>query len=140
MNKSLISAEALKAALDEGHRHVREDVFVIDATYRPSLKTLDLLFNRGGMKVIIPVRDVPELANLSREDWRSLELDCDGDGLRIGSVDIDLSIPGLLASILPLRAARIAVARENGRKRSQSKSTAAKVNGKLGGRPRHVIA
>ena len=58
-----------------------------------------------------------------------------GYGLRWEKLDVDLSVPGLLAGIFGTRAY---MARRAGRATSPAKAAAARVNGAKGGRPRRV--
>lgn len=56
-----------------------------------------------------------------------------GSGLHWEALDVDLSIPGLLAGLFGTRAA---MARRAGRASSPAKAAAARANGAKGGRPR----
>ena len=56
-----------------------------------------------------------------------------GSGLHWEALDVDLSIPGLLAGLFGTRAA---MARQAGRASSPAKAAAARANGAKGGRPR----
>ena len=58
-----------------------------------------------------------------------------GYGLRWESLDVDLSMPGLLAGIFGTRKW---MARQAGQARSEAKAAAARANGAKGGRPRKV--
>jgi hypothetical protein len=59
-----------------------------------------------------------------------------GYGLHWEGLDVDLSIPGLLAGIFGTKAY---MARHAGRSRSPAKAAAARANGAKGGRPRKSV-
>ena len=56
-----------------------------------------------------------------------------GSGLHWEELDVDLSVPGLLAGLFGTRAY---LAQQAGRTRSKAKAAAARANGNKGGRPR----
>jgi hypothetical protein len=61
---------------------------------------------------------------------RKIEIEGGGYGLRIPSLDADISIPSLLADHLG----------SSLMKRAISRATASKANGRLGGRPKKPLA
>jgi hypothetical protein len=60
-----------------------------------------------------------------------------GYGLHWEDLDVDLSVPGLLAGLF---GTRVFMARQAGRAKSPAKAAAARSNGSLGGRPRKATA
>jgi len=56
--------------------------------------------------------------------------------LIFADVDLAINVTGLVAALIPLAAARYAVAAANGKIKSAAKTEAARSNGAKGGRPR----
>jgi hypothetical protein len=77
-----------------------------------------------------PLSALPGLEHATPDDLRKIELEGGGYGLRVASLDADISIPSLLADQLGSTVMRRAVARAN----------ASKANGRPGGRPRKTEA
>jgi hypothetical protein len=80
----------------------------------------------NGVAVGFPLSVLPGLEHATPADLRRIEIEGGGYGLRVASLDADISIPQLLADRLGSTVMRSAVARAN----------ASKANGRLGGRPR----
>jgi hypothetical protein len=87
---------------------------------------------RSGIVVTFPRSLVIELAEASKTLLTSeLRLSPGGDSLSLPSLDIDISIPGLLRDLFGFN-----IQRAGGMKRTAAKSAAARINGAKGGRPR----
>ena len=67
----------------------------------------------------------------------SVEILGQGHGLHWEALDIDLSLPGLMAGIF---GTRVHMARRAGQATSPAKAAAARINGSKGGRPRSTPA
>ncbi len=80
-----------------------------------------------------PPRLVQGLQAASDDELERVEILGDGYGLRWDALDVDVSIPGLLAGIFGTRAY---MARRAGQSSSPAKAAAARANGTKGGRPR----
>jgi len=94
-----------------------------------------------GVELGLAPRDVEGLAGASADDLRAVEIDSRGLGIHFPKLDADLYVPALLEGVLGSRrwmAARLGAA--GGQARSPAKATAARENGRLGGRPRKSIA
>lgn len=80
------------------------------------------------------------LKDAAAEELAHVEVYPGGEGLRWARLDVDLSVPGLLAGIFGGEAWMRQMGRQMGQKggsaRTQSKARAARENGKVGGRPR----
>jgi hypothetical protein len=90
-----------------------------------------------GVELGLAPRDVEGLAGASADDLRVVEIDSQGLGVHFPRLDADLYVPALLEGVLGSRrwmAARLGAA--GGQARSQAKATAARENGRRGGRPR----
>lgn len=94
-----------------------------------------------GVELGLAPRDVEGLASASADDLRAVEIDNLGLGIHFPRLDADLYIPALLEGVLGSRrwmAARLGTA--GGKARSPAKVTAARENGRRGGRPRKSAA
>ncbi len=94
-----------------------------------------------GVELGLAPRDVEGLAGASADDLRAVEIDSQGLGLHFPKLGADLYVPALLEGVLGSRrwmAARLGAA--GGQARSLAKATAARENGRLGGRPRKSVA
>lgn len=90
-----------------------------------------------GIELGIAPRDVEGLAGASVEDLRVVEVDGIGLGIHFPRLDADLYVPALLEGVLGSRswmAARLGAG--GGQARTVAKATAARENGRRGGRPR----
>ena len=83
-----------------------------------------------------PTDAIPALAKARPEQLAAVELSPGGSGLHWETLDIDLSVPGLLLSSLGRAQQRSELARLAGRTTSRLKAAAARANGAKGGRPR----
>ena len=91
--------------------------------------------------VILPVKNHPELAQLSRTQLDGLVLGFAGSAICLAEQDLHISIAGLVSASVPLMAmAATVVASRNGSRSSASKAVAARENGQKGGRPRKLLA
>lgn len=94
-----------------------------------------------GVELGLAPRDVEGLAGASADDLRAVEIDNQGLGIHFPKLDADLYVPALLEGVLGSRrwmAARLGAA--GGQARSPAKVTAARENGRRGGRPRKSVA
>jgi hypothetical protein len=82
-----------------------------------------------------PPRLAQGLANASEDELERIEILGAGYGLHWEALDVDLSIPGLLAGIF---GTRTFMARRAGQAKSPAKAAAARANGAKGGRPRRA--
>src|SRR6516225_4888879 len=55
----------------------------------------------NGASITLPVRLIPSLKGARSEDIRAVEILGRGGGLHWERLDVDLSVPGLVSSILP---------------------------------------
>ena len=90
----------------------------------------------NGATITLPVRLIPSLRGLRPKDLRGVEVLGRGGGLHWESLDLDLSVPGLVSSVFPGTAWLAELGRRGGRRTSAAKTLAARKNGRKGGRPR----
>ena len=87
----------------------------------------------NGCVFAFPPRLAQRLEVATDDQLASVEILGSGYGLHWEALDVDLSIPGLLAGLFVTRAF---MARNAGRAKSPAKAAAARRNGAKGGRPR----
>ena len=91
----------------------------------------------NGCTFAFPPRLAQGLESATDEQLDQVEILGAGYGLHWEALDVDLSIPDLLAGIFGTRAH---MARQAGRATSPAKASAARSNGAKGGRPRKRVA
>lgn len=129
-----ISREEYKQALALG-RQALEEPHVVAARYISHARVLELAYSNGLLLRIDP-KQVPVLKDLSRHVLAQPYVTPGGDGLVFGDDETAaVSIPGMLARLIPVDIARRTVAAARGRVRSEEKAEAARRNGAKGGRP-----
>jgi hypothetical protein len=90
-----------------------------------------------GAQFAFPRRQAQGLETARRSDLKVIEITPSGFGLHFPRLDVDLWLPGLLEGLFGTRewmASRLGA--RGGQAKTQAKARAARVNGKLGGRPR----
>lgn len=87
----------------------------------------------NGCIFAFPARLAEGLEEASDEQLAAVEILGAGSGLHWDEIDVDLSVPGLLAGLLGTAAW---MAGRAGRATSPTKAAAARANGRRGGRPR----
>ena len=90
----------------------------------------------NGCSFTFPAHLAQGLEHASDEQIAAFEILGEGYGLHWESLDVDLSIPGLLAGLFGTRSY---MARHAGQARSPAKAAAARANGAKGGRPRKSV-
>lgn len=93
----------------------------------------------NGLELGVPVELAQGLAGARPADLSDIEISPTGLGLHWPRLDADLYLPALLEGIFGTRRwmAQV-IGKAGGRSTSSAKQTAARANGKLGGRPRKV--
>jgi hypothetical protein len=94
---------------------------------------LDLV---GGSTFIFPAQQLGELSGASASELADVELLPGGIGLHWEKLDADISVPGLLVSLIGTRPLLAEVGRRAKGKTSKAKQAASRENGKKGGRPK----
>lgn len=87
----------------------------------------------NGCSFAFPPNMAQGLGAGSDDDLAAIEILGSGYGLHWEALDVDLSVPGLMAGLFGTRAF---MARQAGRATSPAKAAAARENGRKGGRPR----
>jgi uncharacterized protein DUF2442 len=105
------------------------------ATYQAKDNTLRIGLTNGA-EITIPVKLIPALKGASPNEVRSVEVLGRGGGLHWETLDVDLSVPGLVSSVFAGPKWMAELGRVGGRRSSAAKAAAARRNGRKGGRPR----
>jgi hypothetical protein len=122
----------IDAALDRGRTARQQEMRAEAVRYdRQTGRVIVELAN--GCTFTFPPRLAQGLEAATEEQLAQVELLGAGSGLHWEALDVDLSIPGLLAGLFGTRAY---LARHAGRTTSPAKAAAARTNGSKGGRPR----
>ncbi|MBU9205472.1 DUF2442 domain-containing protein [Burkholderia multivorans] len=129
-----ISQDDYAQALARGRQALAEP-HVVSARYVASARMLEFTYSNG-LTLRIDPKEVPALKDLPRSTLAQAYVTPGGDGLVFGESEVAaVSIPGLIARLIPVDIARRAVAAARGSVRTASKAEAARRNGAKGGRP-----
>ena len=122
----------IEAALGRGEYAHKTEPRAISVRF--DRRTRDVVVKlRNGAIARIPARLLQGLDKATERQLAEVEMQQDGYGLRWPSLDIDLSVPGLLAGIF---GTQVHMAKLAGQTKSAAKAAAARRNGSKGGRPR----
>lgn len=105
------------------------------ARYVRSSRKLEITL-RSGIVVSIPITLLPWFEGATERQLADIDISPLGRGLRWEALDLDLSVPALLARTLEPPAAMAELGRIGGSRTSRAKARAARENGRKGGRPR----
>jgi uncharacterized protein DUF2442 len=126
----------LEVALERGKRVNESEPRAAKARYdRKSERVLVDLTN--GCNFAFPPRLAQGLATATADQLAEIEILGSGWNLHREQLDVDLSIPDLLAGVFGTKAY---MARRAGQSKSPAKAAAARANGAKGGRPRKSAA
>lgn len=132
---SELTDEAIDLAIERGNQMDASLPNPSSARYDAASGRIVVEFTNGSA-FMVPARALQDLANASDEDLAAVEIE-NGYALRWDRLDVDFTIPGLMAGVFGT--ARF-MASEAGRARSAAKAEAARKNGRKGGRPRKAVA
>jgi hypothetical protein len=127
-----LSQQQYDAARDRARSGAQEEARAIGARFSRGKLVLDL---GGGVSVSIARDRVPGLHIADPRAVANVKVEGGGEYLRWPDLDVDHSVPILLADMLGIRTARDA-ARRAGSVTSAVKAAAVRANGMKGGRPR----
>ncbi|MEX2272132.1 MAG: DUF2442 domain-containing protein [Vicinamibacterales bacterium] len=122
-----------------GQARAQEPSAVIQAHYDSIRDAIDLKFRSGG-SMTIPRAIVPGLAEAPASILGEIRVSLAGDALSWPSLDVDVSIPGLVEQAFGTRLFARAAGQKGGQRRSKAKAAAARANGAKGGRPRKGLS
>ena len=137
-NKILTDKQILSqipAARRRERRARATEARAVSARYDSRAKSLAIELTNGS-RLRLPIKLIPWLRNVPANQLAEVEVDPSGEGLHWESLDVDLSVPGLLQEIFGTASWMRQLAGHGGQSRSPAKVRAAKSNGAKGGRPR----
>jgi hypothetical protein len=125
----------LAAAVAAGKERRKRGDIAVAVVYESHLKRLHIEL-ASGVGVLVPVSKVQGLGGAKPAVVRAVELTGRGNGLYWPKLDLDVSVPDLVAGCFGTKAWMTALARKAGQVTSAPKSVSSRANGKKGGRPR----
>jgi hypothetical protein len=132
MNAEIVAQ--IPAARKREARERRRGLRAVSARYHRATHRVVLeLTNRYSFA--FPVAAIRALNRATPAQLATVELDASGGALRWNSLDVDVSVPGLLLSALGVDERLRHLASLAGRVRTEAKARAARANGLKGGRP-----
>lgn len=131
-----ITDEAIDAAFARGKQVQQREPRAASVRYEPETAQIVVALENG-CTVAFPPSLVEGLAGGTTAQLEEVELLGRGYGLHWESLDVDLSVPGLMVGLFGTRSW---MARQGGAATSAAKSAAARNNGKKGGRPKKAAA
>ena len=105
------------------------------ARYVRSSRKLEITLH-SGITVAIPIALLPYFDGATERQLADIEISALGRGLHWKALDLDLSVPALMAQTLEASTAMAELGRIGGSRTSRVKARAARENGRKGGRPR----
>jgi hypothetical protein len=128
-------AADIRRARERGRRSQKAGQLAVSARYLRDQRVVMLRLSSGYF-IGIPVQAIPELSGATGDQLAQVELGAGGGALHWENLDVDLSVPGLVLSLVP-RADRVReLARVAGQSTSERKAVTARLNGLKGGRPK----
>jgi len=118
-----------------GKHAARTEARASTVAYRSKQNALRIALTNGAT-ITLPVKLIPDLRRATPRDIRAVAILGHGGGLHWEGLDLDLSVPGLLSSLFAGPEWLAELGRIGGRRSSPAKASAARRNGRKGGRPR----
>jgi len=129
-----ISSTDYEQALTRGRQALAQP-HAVSARYVAHARVLELTYSNG-LSLRFDPKEIPALKHLPHSALAQACVTPGGDGLVFGEAEAAaVSIPGLVARLIPVDIARRTVAAARGSVRSANKAEAARRNGAKGGRP-----
>ena len=136
-NRTLTDAEVvaqIPAARKREARERRQGLRAVSATYHRATRRVVLELTNG-YSFAFPITAIRALNQATPSQLAAVEIDPSGGALRWDSLDVDVSVPGLLLSALGVDERLRHLASLAGSVSTDAKTRAARVNGLKGGRP-----
>jgi hypothetical protein len=136
-NRTLTDAEIvaqIPGARKREARERRQGLRAVEAKYQRATRRVVLELTNG-YSFAFPVTAIRALNGATPAQLAAVEIDTSGSALRWNSLDVDVSVPGLLLSALGVDERVRHLASLAGRVSSDAKARAARANGLKGGRP-----
>ena len=123
------------AAVARGRARRARGELAASARYEPERERVHVELVSGSA-IAVPVSLLQGLKGAKPAQLRHVEVTGRGYGLYWPQLDVDVSVPDLIAGSLGTRAWMKALAKRGGSRTSSAKAAAARENGRRGGRPR----
>ena len=136
-NRRVTDAEIvaqIPAARKREARERRQGLRAVSARYQRATHRVVLELTNG-YSFAFPVTTIRALNPATPAQLAAVEIDPSGGALRWDSLDVDVSVPGLLLSALGVEERLRHLASLAGRVSTDAKARAARANGRKGGRP-----
>jgi Protein of unknown function (DUF2442) len=137
--KTYISDEEIEAARRHAEEADRVEPRAIRAHYEARGKRL-VIELRKGATVSIPVALLDELRGATPRQLAEARASRFGDVIEFEDFDMHISLKGLMRDLVGLTGAAAMLGSAGGKATSPAKASAARTNGKRGGRPRKKAA
>jgi hypothetical protein len=118
-----------------GRHAERTEPRAVTAAYLAGDEALRIVLTNGA-SLTVPIQLIPGLQHAAIQDIKQVEVLGRGGGLHWESLDLDLSVPGLVASLFAGPGWMAELGRSGGQRASAAKAVAARKNGRKGGRPK----
>ena len=128
-----IDVETFTKASELGRRLLARSPLATAARYESGRIHVEL---NNGCAFEFPVEQAQDLAGAKVADLRVIKIQASGLGLHWPRLDADLYVPTLIKGVLSTKLWMAEIGAVGGRAATASKATAARANGKLGGRPK----
>lgn len=136
----MASREETRAANAAGRAMLKANPTALRAHYEPKIRQVIITLNTG-LQFLLDPANTEGLQKASRADLQRIEITGPGLGLYFPRLDVDIYLPALLAGHFGTKKwAAAQLGKAGGSSKSQLKASAARENGKLGGRPRKTQA
>ena len=132
-NISMIDDATFAKAAEHGRKLLARGPLAIAAHYAAGRIHVEL---NNGCAFVFPVKHAQGLASAKATDLRAIEIQASGLSLYWPKLNADLYVPSLLKGVLGTRLWMAEIGASGGKATTRAKTKAARVNGKLGGRPR----
>ncbi len=129
-----ITQQHLDAACAQGAERQKATLVATSVRFLADTDSLELA--AGGITLIIPRSMISEFSGLTPAQMDRVGLSVLADAIGVEGYDVQVSVAGLIADVIPQQALARAMARVGGSATSPKKSAAARENGKKGGRPK----
>ncbi len=126
-------------AVKQGKIAQKTEPRAVTANYDAKTNRLTIELSNGAI-LIVPCSLIQGLSKAVPEQIADVKVMPRGAALHWDGLDVQMSVPGLVAGIFGTRAWMAEAGRLGGRARSELKVTAARENGRKGGRPKRRTA
>jgi Protein of unknown function (DUF2442) len=133
------TAAEIEAARRRGEEAARVEPRAERIRYDRRNKRLVIDLRRGAV-VAIPIDFVKELQEATPKQLTAVRASRSGDAVVLDEIDMHISLKGLLRDLVGLTGAAAMMGSAGGKAKSPAKASAARANGKRGGRPRKKTA